>query len=891
MKSQLTLNGNGSFHITNVTSLSYTYFPLCNTKAMKSSIGPTLSGDAKKDQHSFLLLPVTIEDLDQSPMKRNMYFRVNDSFTWSVTGQTPTQILTPDKVDLYGDFLVHKIVRKHALFTCVIESFVPANDAYQELHKITMTNTKDKPLKIKGVVGVPIFGRSAANIRDHRHVTSLLNRVKITEQGVINHPTFSFDERGHTLNDVQYAVFAKSTHHENVHRFHPTLETFKGEGQTLLDPQVVKEDVENTYQPDDVVEGYEAMAGMAYEPVSLKPGDSMSFVLSLGIATDEAELLKMSQALSVETFEALKDDTKQAWKRQLAPLSFQFTDTTLNGWLKWVTLQPILRRIYGNSFMPHHDYGLGGKGWRDLWQDLLALILMDPSNVKDMLVNNFKGVRIDGSNATIIGDEPGVFLADRNNIARTWMDHGSWPLLTTKLYLDHSGDLALLFEQVPYFQDQFTHYTKKVIKDFEPGENSLKTTNHEVYQGSVFEHLLLQNIVPYYNVGKHNNIRLEDADWNDGLDMASQQGESVAFTAFYGQNLKSLADMLTTLAAQGVETITLLKELDLLLEPVAQDAVQAKQARLKRYFDIVASGITGKKTTHKTKVLAERLGKKGEALLNQVQTNEWLEDGDEGWFNGYYDNDALPLDDVKNKDMTLTGQVFAIMSGAATDSQIKTIINSADQHLYDQTVGGYKLNTNFNEVKTNMGRLFGFAYGHKENGAMFSHMAVMYANALYKRGFVEAGYKVIDAIYRQSMNLEKAKMYPGIPEYFDPKGRGMYSYLTGSASWMILTMITEVFGVKGDVGLPVFEPKLLKTQFNDQTELTINTILHEQPIKVTYQNPLGLSFGAYEIETITVDQKHVAFTRTTFGVKLNHTLHGEHVIIKLNHKKESGKKT
>ena len=36
-----------------------------------------------------------------------------------------------------------------------------------------------------------------------------------------------------------------------------------------------------------------------------------------------------------------------------------------------------------------------------------------------------------------------------------------------------------------------------------------------------------------------------------------------------------------------------------------------------------------------------------------------------------------------------------------------------------------------------MGRMFGFAYGEKENGAVFSHMAVMYANALYQRGFAK----------------------------------------------------------------------------------------------------------------------------------------------------------
>lgn len=32
---------------------------------------------------------------------------------------------------------------------------------------------------------IPIYGRSADNLRDHRHVTSLLHRIRTTGRGVI----------------------------------------------------------------------------------------------------------------------------------------------------------------------------------------------------------------------------------------------------------------------------------------------------------------------------------------------------------------------------------------------------------------------------------------------------------------------------------------------------------------------------------------------------------------------------------------------------------------------------------------------------------------------------------------------------------------------------------
>ena len=72
--------------------------------------------------------------------------------------------------------------------------------------------------------------------------------------------------------------------------------------------------------------------------------------------------------------------------------------------MRWVSLQPLLRRIYGCSFLPHHDYGRGGRGWRDLWQDCLSLLLMDPGGVGEMIQASFGGVRMDGTNATIIGE-------------------------------------------------------------------------------------------------------------------------------------------------------------------------------------------------------------------------------------------------------------------------------------------------------------------------------------------------------------------------------------------------------------------------------------------------------------------------------------------------------
>ena len=85
----------------------------------------------------------------------------------------------------------------------------------------------------------------------------------------------------------------------------------------------------------------------------------------------------METYASEEAFDAALAQTKAEWAEKMSSLALPSADEQFDRWLKWVTLQPILRRLFGNSFLPYHDYGRGGRGWRDLWQDILALLLMD----------------------------------------------------------------------------------------------------------------------------------------------------------------------------------------------------------------------------------------------------------------------------------------------------------------------------------------------------------------------------------------------------------------------------------------------------------------------------------------------------------------------------------
>ncbi|RPJ24387.1 MAG: cellobiose phosphorylase [Chloroflexi bacterium] len=864
----------GTFKLPNPHRNSYLYFPLVNEAGMMSSVTPTLNGDAKTGQNTFLLLPASVEDLHNSRSTRNFWLRINETQVWSATGNSAEQTtrnLSPDgdEVILTAGFLWQTVERRHPglKLQAEVTSFVPMGAERVELMRVTLKNIGDKSLKVTPTAAIPIYGRSADNLRDHRHVTSLLQRTSCHRKGVLVRPTLSFDERGHTLNQITYAVLGVESDGTAPVGFFADVESFVGEGGTLDWPEAVFANKMVPQVAGGMIEGYESLGGIRFRDVELPPGAEKSYLLILGILqNDESPDALLKLFGSGASFAAEFQKTKSFWCEKVSSLFFETNDTQFNGWLRWVALQPTLRRMMGNSFLPYHDYGRGGRGWRDLWQDILALLIMERADVSEMLLSNFAGVRADGSNATIIGSKPGEFKADRNNIPRVWMDHGAWPLLTTKLYIDQTGDLKFLLRKQAYFKDQFSHRCHATDNAWTPEQGTqLKTKAGKVYQGTVLEHLLIQHLTAFFNVGEHNVLLLEGADWNDALDMARRRGESVAFSALYAGNLKTLAELCRALSKAGVREVACAAELELLLdctdEQMDFDSIPKKRARLERYFEATCHCLSGEKIRVPLTDLADDLLEKANWLSRHIRKNEWVRNGDGiGWFNGYYDDDGQPVEGMRASGlrMTLTGQVFALMCGIATDEQAEAIVHAVDKYLYDEIMGGYRLNTNFGALMLNLGRAFGFAYGHKENGAMFSHMTVMYANALYKRGRVKEGWRVLEGIYWQSRNFERSRMYPGIPEYFSERGRGMYTYLTGSASWYLLTMLNEVYGVKGEQGDLVIEPKLTAGQFDADGKSKVNTLFAGKSVEVIFENPEQLEYGQYTIGDVKINGKNLS---------------------------------
>lgn len=870
------IDEHGSFLIERPENISCLYLPLASETGLKSSITPNLGGDAKIDQETFLLEPVSSENLHNNRSTRNFWFIKNGEDIYSAAGASAVQEAVrfsalQDESELTAGFMWQTLKRssKVCQLTSAVTSFIPKNDNV-EIMLVTVWNRSETPQEITACAAVPIYGRSADNIRDHRNVTSMLHRIYTRENGVLVCPTMSFDEKGHRANRHIYYVLGAVGDGSAPERFYPAVEDFIGEGGTFTHPRAVYEQYPG-YPAGTARSGKEAMGAFRFESITLAPGEKADYILLLGVEDSEDNISAVFEKYN--TAEKVKKafaTTKAYWQDQVS-VSIRTGEPDFDHLMKWICFQPFLRRIFGCSFLPHHDYGRGGRGWRDLWQDCLSLLLMEPGNVGEMISTNYGGVRVDGTNATIIGDGSGNFIADRNGIARVWMDHALWPLMTTKLYIDQTGDVEILLRQTSYFKDAQTMRGTDTDTLWNPGDgNRQRTAKHDIYTGSILEHLLIQQLTAFYEVGEHNIYRLRGADWNDALDMASERGESVAFTCAYAGNLLDLASMIRLLDARSsTHTAELLEEIRILLEndPEIFRDIDRKHKILSAYTEACRHEVSGRRAGFSLSLLAENLTQKADWLMEHLRAQEWISGPeDEGWFNSYYDNHGRAVEGFfgDHVRMMLTGQVFAVMSGAAQNSRIEQIIKSADHYLYRKEIGGYRLNTDFRELKFDMGRMFGFAYGEKENGAVFSHMSVMYANALYRRGFAKEGWKALKALADTALNFDTSHIYPGIPEYFRSDGRGMYHYLTGAASWFMMTMITQVFGVRGEAGDLVLHPKLLAKQFDTQGTASITTAFAGKVFTVVYQNKAGKDFGSYIIGSAFCDGEELRVSGDAF---------------------------
>ena len=171
------LDKKGTFTLDDPDLTSYMYFPLANEAGMMSAITPDLGGDIKLDQNTFLLEPVSSENLHNNKSSRNFWVYVEGKGAWSVTGRSSKQqakLFEDDKEDvkLTAGIMWHQVERQSQEMglKAVMTSFVPETE-----EKVELTS----PSEFKAGSKVVLNGQKMKKLHEGMEIKRTLNHPMI----------------------------------------------------------------------------------------------------------------------------------------------------------------------------------------------------------------------------------------------------------------------------------------------------------------------------------------------------------------------------------------------------------------------------------------------------------------------------------------------------------------------------------------------------------------------------------------------------------------------------------------------------------------------------------------------------------------------------------------
>lgn len=204
------------------------------------------------------------------------------------------------------------------------------------------------------------------------------------------------------------------------------------------------------------------------------------------------------------------------------------------------------------------------------------------------------------------------------------------------------------------------------------------------------------------------------------------------------------------------------------------------------------------------------------ALSKAINQHFWYQ----SWFGRGITDDGRLFGTKEDKEgqIYLNAQSWAILSGVATNGQIKQMIDAIESQLISP-YGAMMLAPSYTKMQEDIGRLTQKFPGVAENGSVYNHASVFYIYALYQIGEKQRAYDLIKAMLPTVETAEKTGQLPVfIPNYYRgayhqiPSHAGRSSQLvhTGTVAWLYRCIIEELCGLKGSNGELTLVPQLPK---------------------------------------------------------------------------------
>ena len=649
-----------------------------------------------------------------------------------------------------------------------LEQFVPI-DASVKVSVLRLTNTTDRPRRLS----VTTYYELVLGVQKEQSAPFIITEIDKESGAVI--------ARNHYSSDFGSLLAFAAVSGERCTVTADRRE-FLGPGRSLNRPAAMDRT------------GLSGRTGAGLDPciaiqtlVELAPHQTAAKILLLGQAKSLEEVrATVSRFSDVENADAALDLIKDYWQDVLGAIHVHTPDPALDLLMnRWLLYQILSCRIYARSGF----YQSGGAyGFRDQLQDVMALVYAKPDVAREHILRaagrQFKE-----------GDVQHWWHPPYGRGLRTRVsDDAIWLPYVSSFYVDVTGDLSILDEEVPFIEGSALAGDEK-----EAYAQPLRSTE----TATLFEHCV-RALERSLATGGHGLPLIGTGDWNDGMDRIGPggRGESIWLGWFLFTALKSF-------------------------QRLSDQRGQNEQgAHFRRHAD---------------------------RLRDALEEQGW----DGGWYRRAYFDDGTPLGSSQNAECRIDSisQSWAVISEAADRQRAALAMTSVDEQLVRRGDGIVLLLTPpFNESPLEPGYIKAYVPGVRENGGQYSHAAMWTLIAFAMLGDGDRAGELLSLLnpighastragthrYRVEPYVVAGDVYSVAPHV----GRGGWTWYTGAAGWMYRAALESVFGFRLHGNHLRIEPCIPRGW--RKYEITYRKGTASYQIEV--HNPQGVSSGVSEIE-------------------------------------------